>query len=396
VLIVNRTRQIRSHATLVIRVRHHQQNIRFKSLVRPFHNVSRRRRRLRPPPHFPSARPSLPAENHQPSLHSTPFHSLNNCSKKEKIVPAPPRNSLAATPASSHPAPLYLQYVPRFPDSVFRCNHIAAPLFGCQQTEDSRSFPPGDLMPRVVALQNPQQSYALYVPTKYSRQRRWPIVYVFDPLARGPLALAQFQHAAEIHGYIVAVSNNSRNGPWQPRIRSRRSKWSAILSSALPWTANGFIFAGFSGGARVAAQARSALQMRSGSPVKRRWVFSRLITFSKNRSSPFSLPSVTPTSTTANWFRYRTRLKKPHFLTGCVFSMARTNGAPPVVIDEAFAWFRIQSVKSQREPGDDVFIAAQWSAAQARASALEKIRPTARRVARRSANRHDIRFAGGH
>src|SRR5260370_15208770 len=72
----------------------------------------------------------------------------------------------------------------------------AAPRFGCQQREDSQSFPPGDLIPRVVALQNPQQSYALYVPTKYSRERRWPVVYVFDPLARGPLALAQFQQAA--------------------------------------------------------------------------------------------------------------------------------------------------------------------------------------------------------
>src|SRR5258708_20164812 len=96
----------------------------------------------------------------------------------------------------------------------------AAALFGCQQTEDSQSFPPGDLIPRVVALQNPQQSYALYVPTKYSRERCWPIVYVFDPLARGPLALSQFQHAAEIHGYLVAVSNNSRNGPWQPEFEA--------------------------------------------------------------------------------------------------------------------------------------------------------------------------------
>ena len=86
---------------------------------------------------------------------------------------------------------------------------------GHPQTESVQSFPPVTAIPNVVTLRNHAQSYALYLPTKYSRDRRWPIVYVFDPLARGPLALAQFQHAAVLYGYIVAVSNNLRNGSWQ-------------------------------------------------------------------------------------------------------------------------------------------------------------------------------------
>jgi hypothetical protein len=40
-------------------------------------------------------------------------------------------------------------------------------------------------------------------------------------------------------------------------------------------------------------------------------------------------------------------------------------------MDEGLAWFRIQSMKSQREPRDNGFIAAQFAAAQTRASALE-------------------------
>src|SRR5258708_38317995 len=140
-----------------------------------------------------------------------------------------------------------------FLTAFFVATISAAPLFGCQQTEDSQSFPPGDLIPRVVALQNPQQSYALYVPTKYSRQRRWPIVYVFDPLARGPLALAQFQHAAELRGYIIAVSNNSRNGPWQSEFEAADAM---VRDSQQRFTVNlqRIYFAGFSGGARAASQ----------------------------------------------------------------------------------------------------------------------------------------------
>src|ERR1700740_2835931 len=149
-----------------------------------------------------------------------------------------------------------------FLTAFFVATIAAATLFARQQTEGS-SFAPGELIPRVLALQNPQQSYALYVPTKYSRERSWPIVYVFDPLARGPLALAQFQHAAEIHSYIVAVSNNSRNGPWQPEfeaaeamVRDTQQRFAVDLKR--------IYFAGFSGGARVASQLAQLCKCAAG------------------------------------------------------------------------------------------------------------------------------------
>jgi len=46
--------------------------------------------------------------------------------------------------------------------------------------------------------------------------------------------------------------------------------------------------------------------------------------------------------------------------------------APAEVMDEAFAWFRIQEMKSQREPHDPAFINGQFSNAQARADSLER------------------------
>src|SRR5439155_13105435 len=86
--------------------------------------------------------------------------------------------------------------------------------------EAPQVFASGAAIPNVTALANPRQSYALYLPLKYSREHRWPVVYVFDPGARGQLALQQFQHAAELHGLIVAASNNSRNGPWAPEFEA--------------------------------------------------------------------------------------------------------------------------------------------------------------------------------
>jgi hypothetical protein len=56
------------------------------------------------------------------------------------------------------------------------------------------------------------QSYALYLPSTYQPGRRWPVLFVFDPGARGANGVQHFQAAAEQFGYIVACSNNSRNG----------------------------------------------------------------------------------------------------------------------------------------------------------------------------------------
>jgi hypothetical protein len=82
---------------------------------------------------------------------------------------------------------------------------------------------PGVVIAAVTPVQNPQQTYALYLPKRYSPLSRWPVVYVFDPLARGELALKQFEHAAELHGFIIAASNHSRNGPWAPQFEAAQA-----------------------------------------------------------------------------------------------------------------------------------------------------------------------------
>src|SRR6476646_9417058 len=97
VLVVNGARQVRCHTAFVIRMRNHYQNVRFKSLVRPFHHLGRRRRRL-PPRRNPHQLNHARRKNHQPSLHPTSSQSPNSSHNKEKIVPAPSRNSLDVTP----------------------------------------------------------------------------------------------------------------------------------------------------------------------------------------------------------------------------------------------------------------------------------------------------------
>src|SRR5258708_25497503 len=73
--------------------------------------------------------------------------------------------------------------------------------------------PPGTIIASVTCVSNPKQSYALYLPSAYSAARKWPILYVFDPFGRGQAAATVIQASAETFGYIIAASNNSKNGP---------------------------------------------------------------------------------------------------------------------------------------------------------------------------------------
>jgi predicted esterase len=112
-------------------------------------------------------------------------------------------------------------------------------------------IPKGRVVERVVCTGDKSQSYALYLPAAYSREHAWPILYCLDPLARGRVPVERFQKAAEQAGFIVAGSNNSRNGSLD--VASEAIRW--LLTDTHERFAiddSHTYAAGFSGGARLA------------------------------------------------------------------------------------------------------------------------------------------------
>ncbi len=110
---------------------------------------------------------------------------------------------------------------------------------------------PGAISDSIACRDNPTQSYALYLPSSYSAERSWPILYCFDPGARGKRPVERFRKAADLYGYIIVGSNNSRNGmrtdPSIPIIAILRDTHQRFRIDDRRLYA-----AGFSGGARVA------------------------------------------------------------------------------------------------------------------------------------------------
>ena len=124
---------------------------------------------------------------------------------------------------------------------------LASVVSGCLTCQQ---LPRGRVIEHVVCGGNEKQSYALYLPAAYSQAHAWPILYCLDPGARGRVPVERFSSAAEQRGFIVAGSNNSRNGS------------NAVAEEAIEWlvrdTHERFSLddsrvytAGFSGGARL-------------------------------------------------------------------------------------------------------------------------------------------------
>jgi hypothetical protein len=58
-------------------------------------------------------------------------------------------------------------------------------ISGSKSQEPSAALPRGQLVEKVTCASDPNQSYALYLPSNYDKNRKWPVLYALDPGARG-------------------------------------------------------------------------------------------------------------------------------------------------------------------------------------------------------------------
>ncbi|MEP6472006.1 MAG: hypothetical protein ABJC28_08305 [Acidobacteriota bacterium] len=113
-------------------------------------------------------------------------------------------------------------------------------------------FPPGQIVPRVECSGDPSHSYALYLPKAWSENRKWPLLYLYDPGKNGPRAAEYFREAAERYGWILVSSNDTQSdGPLAPNVAAVKAMWSDA-NRRFPIDPRRVYAGGFSGGARTA------------------------------------------------------------------------------------------------------------------------------------------------
>jgi dienelactone hydrolase len=228
----------------------------------------------------------------------------------------------------------------------------------------AEDFAKGQIVDEVKCTADAAQSYALYLPSNYSPDRAWSVIFAFDPLARGRAPLVQYQAAAEKYGYIVAGSNNSKNGPWAVSLNAAQAML-ADVSSRFSVDPKLLYATGLSGGARVSM----ALALSTGN-------FAGVI--ASSAGFPDSRPRTSldfPVFATAgtgdfNYLEMRRLdrvLTSPHRLV--IFDGGHA-WPPSDVAVQAVEWLEIQAMKSGLRGRDEEFLEKVFAARKAQATAL--------------------------
>ena len=255
---------------------------------------------------------------------------------------------------SSHKLHMSLHYSS---DLLFLFLLAASLLISCRLfPQKDPGLIPGQINDTVKCLDDPSQTYALYLPSYFAPDRKWPVVYLFEPAARGALPLHNFKEAAEKYGYIVLCSNNSRNGPWEPMIEAAN----AMLKDSqrrFPVNTDRIYFGGFSGGSR-AASVMAVLVEKTAGVIACGAGLSQDPRFQPVKNPGFSYVAIVG-NTDMNYLEMHhlqaelTTLDIPHKLI--VFD--GTHEWPPSgAIVEAFDWLELQAMKKGFIPVNDSLI----------------------------------------
>ena len=211
----------------------------------------------------------------------------------------------------------------------------------------------GVIVDDVKCASDAAQSYALYLPSTYSRDRGWSLLMAFHPAARGRAMVEKYQVAAERYGYIVAGSNTSRNGSFTASAAAVKAM-SADLGQRFAIDASRVYLTGMSGGARVALMVALGSKGIAGVIAS-----SAGYPDSKPRASvPFPIYGTAGTED-FNYLEMRQldrRLTTPHRLA--IFDGGHTLPPDEVALD-AIEWMELQAMKSSLRPKDDALV-ARW------------------------------------
>ncbi len=113
-------------------------------------------------------------------------------------------------------------------------------------------FPVGQIIENVVCKTDTSQRYVMYLPSNYSINKTFPVMYVFDPHGDGKLPVSLYKNIAEKYGYILIGSNNSKNGnDWETSANIAATLFSDSQNRLSIHTGRIYLL-GFSGGARIA------------------------------------------------------------------------------------------------------------------------------------------------
>lgn len=236
-------------------------------------------------------------------------------------------------------------------------------------------LPRGSLVERVPCAGQPDQAYALYLPSNYTPDRPWPILYAFDARADGKRVAELFRPAAEAHGWIVVSSwNTASDGPMEPNFTAIHALW-ADTHARFAIDDSRVYAAGYSGTVRFACILALAapgtiagiIGAGAGFPFKT----------PPKKDNPFAFFG-TVGDRDFNWYEMNDldaamgALGLPHRIE----HFSGTHDWPPGDLAmKAVAWMELQAMKTGKRAKSPALIEAEWARDREKARAQAAAHP---------------------
>ncbi len=112
------------------------------------------------------------------------------------------------------------------------------------------NFTAGKIIDSIPVENTIDETFSLYLPTSFNKEKLSSIIFVFEPAARGSIGVAPFLEVSEKYGYIVVCSNNSKNGPQDINFKIANRLFSHVFK-VFSVDEKQMYLAGFSGGSRL-------------------------------------------------------------------------------------------------------------------------------------------------
>jgi hypothetical protein len=227
----------------------------------------------------------------------------------------------------------------------------------------------GTIIPKVTCTSDTTETYALYLPSSFSTNRKWPILYVFDPFARGEAAAGVVRAAAQKFGYIIAASNNSKNGPQGGSKEAAIAMWEDTQLK-LPIDTHRRYTAGLSGGSRVAASVALSCGDCVAGVIADAAGFPAGATPSRHMKFAYFAAVGDADFNYAEFVKLRRELDASNARYHIRIFEGPHGWAPAEVWMEALNWMDIQAMTSGNLPREDLRITETLQQALARAQSL--------------------------
>ncbi|HEY1528479.1 MAG TPA: hypothetical protein VGH51_19810 [Candidatus Angelobacter sp.] len=227
----------------------------------------------------------------------------------------------------------------------------------------------GTVHASVPVVADPSNSYALYLPSAYSAAKRWPLLLIFDPFARGEVSVKLFHEAAEKYGFILVGSNNSRN--FEDPSTAIRVLW-ADVKEHYAIDPRRIYTAGLSGGARVASSVALACKTCIAGVIANSAGLPNGATPPEPDVTDWFLTAGTTDFNYTEQLHLKETLEARNVASRFVVFDGPHNWMPKEFADRALAWFQLRAIVRGIAPMDKDFVGAQFESRLAEAQAEQK------------------------